>query len=393
MPRWAAPIVAAVVAALLASGVVVVATMDSDDGGSPAPTSSTTTAATDRRGTTATTAGGETSITEVVPELQDFVERARGLEFMAPVDVTLLDDDEFEARFDDVEEEDLDEVRETDAVLTAMGLLDRDDDLVDIVRRFTASAVLGFYDTETKELVVRGSSPTPFVRSVLVHELTHALEDQHFGLDRDDLEDEASAGFESLAEGSAGRIEEQYRESLTSAEQREADREEQSMGANVPDVPEVVQVAIGFPYAFGPELVEAIVGAGGQARLDGAFGQPPVSSEHVLEPRSYLAGDNPKPVPVPVAGGQAFDDGEIGQLFLFLMLRSELSTSDARQASDGWGGDRYVAWRDGDRTCVRMEFVMDSAADTGQLRSALAEWADGRGDDASATGTTLVTCG
>ena len=50
---------------------------------------------------------------------------------------------------------------------------------------------------------------TAAVRAVLVHELLHALEDQHFGLDRPDLGDEAFLGFQALAEGSAVRVEEQ----------------------------------------------------------------------------------------------------------------------------------------------------------------------------------------
>lgn len=139
--------------------------------------------------------------------------------------------------------------------------------------------------------------------------------------------------------------------------------------------------------------MSAIVRAGGQARLDAAFRDPPDSSEHVLDPRRYLRGDQPRAVPVPRADGDAFDDGEIGQLFLALMLRAELDDDDADEAAEGWGGDRYVAWRAGDRTCVRMEFVMDTAEDTDELVAALADWARRRSGSATTSGTSLRTCG
>lgn len=399
MARWTVPLLAAVTAALLATAAVGVVAVDGDGAGpgrrSPSGPSST---AASRPGpsspSTSASAPAAGSVEAVVPALQAFVEKERGLAFKQPVKVTLLAPRPFEARLLESDDEDLEELREAEAVLQAMGLLDHDVDLAAVVERFSAGVVLGFYDPESDELVVRGAEPTPFVRIVLVHELAHALEDQQFDLDRDELGDEAFLGFQALAEGSAIRIEDRYRASLSRSERRSAAGEERAQGANVPDdVPRVVQILFGFPYAYGPDLVSAILRAGGQARLDAAFQDAPDSTEHVLDPRRYLRGDQPRAVPVPRADGDAFDDGEIGQLFLALMLRAELDDGDADDAAEGWGGDRYVAWRDGDRTCVRMEFVMDTAEDTDELGAALADWARRRPGTASASGTSLRTCG
>ena len=384
------PVVSAVIAGLLVAGVVGTATVDGAQEGTSPSRPSTTSAAS----TTAPSPAAEAGIEAVVRTLQGFVERERGLAFKWPVDVTLLAGDAFEARLVEGGDEELEEVRDAEAVLRAMGMLDRDVDLVETVRAFSAGAVLGFYDTETKELVVRGAEPTPLVRTVLVHELLHALEDQHFDLERDELGDEAFLGFQALVEGSAIRIEDRYRGSLSRRERLSLGVEELRHVARVPgDVPRVVEALFGFPYAYGPDLVDAVVRAGGQARLDAAFADPPASTEQVLDPADYLRGDEPRTVPVPAADGPAFDDGEIGELFLVLMLDAELRSGDAQEAADGWGGDRYVAWPDGDRTCVRMDFLMDTEADADELAGALARWAGERSGRATASGTSLRTCG
>lgn len=336
-------------------------------------------------------AGG---IEVVLPDLRRFVESQRGLRFLRPVDVELLDDEAFEERLGPTDEEDREEIEETQSVLEAMGLLDPGTDLVAAVDDFAGEAVLGFYDAETEELVVRGRDASALVRSTVVHEFVHALEDQHFDLDRPDLGDEAAAGFLALAEGSAVRIEQRYIDSLPRAERRAAAEAEATRGEGIPDnLPEVVQTLFGFPYAFGPDVVRALIRAGGQNRLDAAFTSPPASTEQVLEPARYLRGDKPRTVPIPDPDRPAFDDGEIGELFLLLMLRAELSNDVAREAARGWGGDHYVAWRDGDRTCVRIDFVMDTSEDTAELEDALENWAAERPRTASSSRTSVRTCG
>lgn len=397
MQRRLVPLLLSVILAVFTAGtvgVVVHADHDEADGRSAAvsPRSVPTTGA---GATTSTRVPVPGSIQAVLPGLEAFVAKERGLPFKVPVEVELVGEVEFRSRVQELDDEDREELRDVQAVLFAMGLLEEDVDLEEVVKSFSGESILGFYDPESKELVIRGTSPTPFVRSVLVHELTHALEDQHFDLNREDLGDEATIGFEALAEGSALRIEDRYRQSLSRQDRRQADEAEEEFGEGVSnDVPEVIQLAFGFAYAYGPDLVRTIVRAGGQSRLDAAFTtDPPRSSEQVLDPRRYLRGDVPRAVPIPKPDRDAFDEGEIGQLFLILMLRVEIDDEAARSASRGWGGDSYVAWREGRRTCVRMSFVMDTPQDTVELTEALRDWAEARGAGATVSGSTLTTCG
>jgi hypothetical protein len=365
----------------------------SEDSVAPSTTTSTT-AAPGSSPTTEAAPGPGSPLEVLVRELQGFVERERGLTFKTPVKVSLLDDAAFRAKVTQIDDDDRKEIEKAQAILRAMGLLDRGVDLAKAVQDFAGAGVAGLYDPETEELVVRGGELSPSVRVTLAHELTHALEDQRFNLDRKDLGDEADYGFSALAEGSALRVEEAYLRSLSADERARARREENVQAGKIPDnVPPVVQFAFAFPYVYGPDVVSALLKAGGNGRLDAAFAKPPASTEQVIDPRRYLDDDQPRAVAVPRAEKDPFDDGEVGQLFLLLMLRSELSDATARAAAEGWGGDRYVAWRDGQRTCVRMDFVMDTPSETDELVQALREWAGKRRGAATATGPSLTTCG
>jgi hypothetical protein len=383
------PALAVAVAALLAGdtvGLVVTA----DEGGARV-------AATP--GGPTTTVAPDPALDALIDQIETFVERERGLTYTHPVKVTLLDDKDFEARLQRENGRDSKQAKTTERVLKALHLIAEGVDLDKAVGDLLTGSVVGYYDPKTKELVVRGSDTTPYVRSVLAHELTHALDDQRFDLDRPELDrrsDESAQGFTGLVEGNAVRIQERYVGSLSAPDQRAVAREEQSFVGPGPDVPAVLVNLLVFPYRTGPALVQAMLASGGQPRLDAAFKAPPVSSEQLLHPQRFLAGDDPKPVAAPPAGGRIIDKGVFGELGFVLLLAPELGATTAMRAGEGWGGDRYVAWRDGSRTCVRIATVMDSDADRSELVSALRRWA-GRHDDVTMDDkegpVTLTSCG
>jgi hypothetical protein len=345
---------------------------------------------------------GASELEEALPGLLRFVQAARGLRFTKPVKVTLLPDQAFRDRLRRQQQEDEDEksraeLRTTERVLQAFGLLDADVDLQKAVESFSGDAVAGFYDPKTDDLVVRGEALTVSVRTTLVHELTHALQDQHFDIEREDLDDrddEASTGLTGLVEGDAVRIERLYLDSLPAKEQKQGEREEaEAAGGIDPDVPLVVVQLIGFPYIVGPSFTTAVVDGGGQARLDQAYAEPPTTSEQLLHPQAFLSGQPVKTPPTPKADGEEVDQGVLGELGLLLVLN--LSGSDGRRAAAGWGGDRYIAWADGDRTCVRVNVEMDTPQDDAELRQALDDLADARkGVTVSGRGPFVLTsCG
>ena len=359
-----------------------------DPGTSVDPTTTSTTTPTDE-------------FDQVVAEIEAFVEAERGLEFKEPVKVELADDAEFEQRLLKDFEEQRGEIEDSDAVLTALGLIDPDVDLVEALREVYSGGVVGFYDPETNELVVRGTSTTPYVRTTIAHELVHALDDQHFELNRPDLDeadDESGFGFSALVEGNAVHVQDLYRETLSAAEQADAAAEEAAIGGEIDifSIPRVVLDTVVAPYQFGPDLIDALLEAGGQPILDKAFTQPPTTSEQFIDPAIFLANEGRKDVPVPDADGETFDQGSIGA-FMLAELLGDVGVGGIGEVVDGWGGDWYVAWHDGDRTCVRAAFEGDTGTDTDEIADALVEWADGTSADASvdaADGTVVITsCG
>ena len=339
------------------------------------------------------------AINAVVPELRAFVERERGLTFTEDVEVELLDDDEFRERLHGTDDEDDEGVAGDEATLKALGLIEPDVDLAADLEKLTGSAVVGFYDTETNELVVRGGALTPAVKVTLVHELVHALQDQRLDIDRfdepefADREDEAPLGALALIEGDADHVESEYYETLSDDEQREVDEEQAGIGGDLDDIAPVLPVLLSFPYQVGPELVKTLLAAGGQERLDAAYKTPPVSTEQLLDVEKYLRNEQPLSVPPPKADGTVVDEGTLGQLGLTLMLLRTDAHADALAAADGWGGDSYMTWRDGDESCTRLAIRGDTPSDSTEINEALQKWA-GDGTEITLAGqvTTVTSC-
>ncbi len=396
----AVAVVVALVAALLgpdervesAGSTTTTTTPASSTTGAPGDTTTTV-----PDGTTTTTAPDTTTtvpedgdaIQAMVDELMVFVEEARGLEFLERPEVVVLEGDAFSARYRELLEEDFAEQAELiehfTGIYQALAVLPEGVTIPDAYAAFGDGAVGGFYVTDTGELVVRGGAVTPFVRVVVAHELVHALDDQHFELFRpeyDDRDDEVGFGLQAVTEGNARAIENRYRATLSASERREVQAEELALSTGI-DLSVLsytfLQLQL-LPYEAGEQLVGVLLDAEGQAALDAAFEEPPVTSEQVLDPERFLAGEGAEEVAPPPADGAVVEDGLFGVGTLFVLLTEAVGPGDARDAIDGWAGDWFVSWDDGDSTCVRADFLMDDDQDADELEDALDAWLDGPAD-------------
>ncbi len=160
-----------------------------------------------------------------VAPLAAFVEAAHGQPFKTPVFVDILP----EADYDALERTQEAQRCETDACVAARKEWESDTQLLGLpVATESSSAAsdeafvtLGFYDSFADRIVVRGAVANDQVRATLVHELTHAWQDQHYETWSEEDDPDESLARRSVLESDAMRIEDLWLASLA-ADRRKA---------------------------------------------------------------------------------------------------------------------------------------------------------------------------
>lgn len=326
----------------------------------------------------------------VVADLQAVVEQERGLVFREGIDIELLDDETYiersRADFEADLAEDPEDLANSAAALGALGLWPEGVDPVEVLGEYLSVGSLGYYDPETGEMVVRGAADTPNLRITLVHELTHALDDQHFDLDRpelDDRPDEAGFAFSALVEGNASRVEAAYTASLTDEERADAEAEQQGYidGIDISGFPPILLAQQQFVYRTGADFVQALYDEGGNAAVDRALEDPPTTTEQILEPEDWPDRDAVVEVPAPEADGEVVEESVAGQFLIHA-----LASLSEDEPTPEWDGDNTVLWQDGDQDCLRMAVAGDLEA----LETGLTPWAEQAGAEMEVDGDLLV---
>jgi hypothetical protein len=332
------------------------------------------------------------------------VEEVRGLSFKRAVAAEPLSRREIEKLVADSYEEEVprDQAEAEERALITIGALPEGTDLYKAVLDFGTSQIIGFYDTETRRLVFESDeTPSPLARFTFAHELTHALDDQHFDLGLlDDLNrtclDDRAAAYLSLVEGDAVLV--QFEWARTTLSQDEIQQIQQEAAAFPPPpatVPRFVQEQFAFPYEAGQAFVEALLARGGLDALDEALRNPPISTEQVLHPARYPS-DAPQDVLVPDLsaslgmGWKAIDFSEVGEGFLRDMLELDLPPGEARVAASGWDGGEYRAFANGSRTAVLLQTVWDSGRDAGEFAGAMRRWIGSRHAEVTRSGASVT---
>ena len=326
-------------------------------------------------------AGPSRGLAEAVERGKRFVADFRGAPFLEDVDVSLLGDEAFvralngEADDDPVEDE-----QDYEATLQGLQLADPGEDVGEREEELLAESVVGFYDDETEELVVRGAEVTPYVELTLVHELAHAWQDQHFDLsamwEATGSDDEALA-LRGLIEGDALRVESAWLEAQPEDVREEVEEVEDSYDGDGDGdgdgsaATESLDLFYSLPYGIGYGFVEHLHRDGGNAKVDEAFRDPPTTTAQLFEPSGYRDRAIPADPPDPVPEGRVVDRGTLGQMGLLVFLaRGDLSEDDFGAAS-GWNGDEYVTWQAGGRTCTTVSIVMVDGEERDELAEAL----------------------
>jgi hypothetical protein len=248
--------------------------------------------------------------------------------------------------------------RADEEMLTLLELAPAGLSLRDVAASLYGEGVAGYYDPRTKKLrTVDGAATGTRVlaETVLAHELTHALEDQRFGL-LDDAEStsggsDAALARLSLVEGTATAIMNDYMRRFFSREEAFAGALASAF-ADTGSMPPFLETQTVFPYLGGEAFVRWLrERAGGRWDLVDLAERtrPPASTEQVMHPDRYIAADQPEPVRLAAgavlgAGWTRAGAGTWGELQTRELLAAS-GGGGAAAAAEGWGGDRWELWR------------------------------------------------
>jgi hypothetical protein len=279
-----------------------------------------------------------------------------------------------------------------------IGVIPDGTSLRDAYESYGSNQVIGYYDTVTGELKFTGSeSPTPLERITLAHELTHAIDDQRFGLERLDVlgaacKDEDASAAIALVEGNATFFMLRWARSfLTVAEQVQVGVEAAAQDTSTEGVPPFVARLQAWPYDQGMRFIGALEARGGLDAVDEAFVDLPTSTEQIIHPERY-PNDAPTPVDVPDLsaelgpGWKDLDVMSIGEAWLQIALGLRLDGSEAGAAAAGWDGGTYRAWSNETDTAVELSTVWDTARDAEEFADSMNEWIDQGDGPASVLG-------
>lgn len=320
------------------------------------------------------------------------VERLRGLKFERPVPAAFLSDAAFDKKVAisqrKLSADDKAQIERAAAQLRAAGLLADDIDLREAMSSLQTAYVLAYYDPKTKRVTVRGTQLDPATEVTLAHELTHALQDQHFDLEklqRAASRSHSSDALKALVEGDAVRVQQMYTAGLPADERARYDAASRSSSdtaraeARASSVPDSLLAFVQSSYLLGPLMLQVARAVNGEHAIDRLFRDPPTNDSAYLTPTRLVDGTKVRAVAPPkLARGERVEGKPdvFGAFALYLILASRSDPVPALAVADGWAGDSMVTFRRNGRTCVRASFAGRTNDASNAIGDALGHWAE-----------------
>jgi len=268
-------------------------------------------------------------------------------------------------------------VKASGEILFALGTVpasfDYRNGLLDVMR----AELLGFYEPHEKTMFLGADLRGQELDATLWHELVHALQDQHYGLEKlltfaDDASDWQGA-IHALAEGDAtsAMVDAMFApKGIHAPDVPESVMDLQSalsVGA-VQQVPAILKRSVVAPYLDGLAFVNALRRRGGWSAVDQAWARPPATTEQLLHLDKYdshESGEVLAALSAPPKGPASATYSDVyGEETLRILFAEWMPSRTASEAAAGWSGDRVTAFADADRTAVawRVRYDNDAAA-------------------------------
>lgn len=250
-----------------------------------------------------------------------------------------------------------------EAILKAFGLVSREFDLEKFLITFYTEQAAGFYDPRRKTMCIADWPGADMQKLVLAHELTHALQDQNFDMqkflraDRDN--DDATNARQAVVEGYATTAMIQHLvdpvdlgtlPSLQPLMDQVIHRQMEEFPAFT-GAPFFFRFQALFPYAEGMGFMQRGLAQGGWKKLNQLFSHPPTSTKEIFEPQVYFEQKHlsqvslPRPAPLTkVAKLRLLTENVMGELGYYALLGQFISEYEAKSVGTGWLADRYILY-------------------------------------------------
>jgi hypothetical protein len=331
---------------------------------------------------------GEAALRRLVRQRTAAVERATGLTFKREPAIALrarAEMREYVLRKLD-EQYAPAELRGVEAAYRLFGLAPDSLDLRETMVALLTEQVAGYYDPDSVTLYVGADlagMDSLVIRTTVSHELVHALQHQYLNLDSIvdvKRQSDRTLAAQSVLEGQATLAQtlvmmpEQRLENLQSFwEQRGVVRKQQTLMPQFARAPLWLRETLIFPYLGGADFVRWFAARHPRRQPFGAA--MPVSSEQILHPERYAAGDAPTALAFATGErGVAYEDG-LGELevrVLFMELLGDTGEVEAPRLAAGWDGDRYRAYEAGNGAYALVWYsVWDDAGEADEFAEGL----------------------
>jgi hypothetical protein len=335
----------------------------------------------------------ERELNAVTSRMMARIEHVRGLEFEETVPVAIITRETYRERQGNRTGEEERPWREQ--FWEATFIVDEETTVGDARGGVFGSTVQGYYNGSHIVIVGAKTTSTLPSRTTIVHELQHALQDQHGLLPGGGGTHDEGLAIDGVVEGDANSVEHEY-EQRCEDEWSCIPKPEPSGNGTGPSYNLGLFVAVFNPYADGPTLVTALRDREGWPAVNDALRSPPRSTEQVIHPSAY---PDETPVTVEVEDRSSgswdwfeTDDGHrwdtVGEATLYagfwyngVIDRDHLRTENTplspynydHPITAGWGGDRIVPYTNGSAEGYVFASTWDTERDARQFHEGYLE--------------------
>jgi len=310
----------------------------------------------------------EKDILRLFDEVLKDVTRIRGLEMKAPISKGVRSRRQIRAML----KESIEKARASGEMenerlcMVKLGLMPSATKFDKLLVDLEADQIAGYYDTRNKTFYLADWLPVEEQRSVMAHELTHALQHQNYDmsafLERIEGNDDQAMARLALLEGDAmlvmldymfeplGRstVELPNLKMLSDYFSRleDPDEEETKEDKAFKSAPLFFQESSMFPYISGAAFVQTFRKVKTWKQVDALYKRVPKSTEQVMHLPKYLI-EKDEPTEVEAAFPEDLSETEwkqvyknvLGEFGLGIVLRQSFDSGDAGRAAKGWDGD------------------------------------------------------